>query len=115
MIRQMLYFFFPYVKPVARFPHRMARDISNAGATSDQIILIERGLARNKEEAEMLIARYNASHALDVIEAIPPRKYSFRARMMILLMRMTGATNRHPHAISANHRDRMSYTARYRD
>lgn len=97
-IRRMLLYFFPYERPITRFSRHIARDISNQSATRDEIILIERGHARNKEEARRLMTKYNASHALDVIKSLPCRRRStFRDRLQAVGMQIEGTSRHNPH------------------
>jgi len=97
-LRQMILYFMPYRKPIARFPRRIApREDDVRLATNDEITLMYRGLARTRTEARRLMRRHNATHAQDVIDATPRRRFAtFRTRLRHLLMRIEGSTDLDP-------------------
>lgn len=77
----------------------IARNIENSGATNDEIVLIERGLARNKQESRALIDKHQAKHSADVIKAMKKRRgITFKKRFQSLLMRIEGASWRDPNS-----------------
>ena len=90
-LKRVLQYFYPYQKPITRFARQLAREEDAQGATRDEIILIERGIARTPSEARRLMVQHQASHALDVIEAMPPKHGRFKRRLQALLMRLEGS------------------------
>jgi hypothetical protein len=117
MIRRVIYYFFPYIKPIAKFPRRMARKIESVGASQDERVLIERGLARNRDEATLLMSKHNASHALDVIEALHRKSgTTFIGRLQNLFMRIEGSSHHNPDDMrSLREKIPMSHTVRFRE
>jgi hypothetical protein len=92
-LKLIISYFFPYEKPIMKARRHIARQIENAGATNDEIVLIERGLARNKQEARTLMDKHQAEHSTDVIKAMKKRRgITFKKRLQSLLMRIEGAT-----------------------
>lgn len=85
--------FFPYEKPIMKARCQIARDIQNMDATNDEIVLIERGLARNKQESRALIDKHQAKHSTEVIKAMKRKRgITFKKRLQSLLMRIESAT-----------------------
>jgi hypothetical protein len=107
-LRTILSYFFPYERPITRFRRHIANDISNVGASKDEVTLIQRGLARNKDEARALMTKYQATHALDVIQALErPKDRKFWRRLQAVFMRIEGTTWRDPHKV--RDRDEINY------
>lgn len=112
-LRTIISYFFPYERPITRFRRHIANDISNIGATRDEVTLIQRGLARNKEEARTLLDKYQATHALDVIEAMErPKVKKFWRRLQTVFMRIEGATWRDSHKVR-DREDIVNYKVRF--
>jgi hypothetical protein len=92
-LQTIISYFFPYEKPIMKARRHIARNIENAGATDDEITLIRRGLARNKQEAQALLLKHQAKHSADVIKAMKKRRgITFKKRLQSLLMRIEGAS-----------------------
>lgn len=94
-LKQILWYFAPYQKPIARFPREIALEENSSGMEEHAAMLIEAGYARTPKEAQRLLDKYK--HPSDAIAALyNPRKGFWKRRLKTLLIKIDGSTERNP-------------------
>lgn len=80
-----------YFTPKPRFrkvPNQLISPYSMRGAGYHQRLLMKYGVARSPDEAKLLMAKYNANTALEVMERLPVKNISLWKKLRYRLIRL---------------------------